>query len=223
MTVSEKKESKTGSKSNLNESTLPLLDEADNNAKSSENKDSIELEAKGENAGTTEGSAKKSKKEKKVKEPKEKKERTSPLVAAQNFTVGLNVVDRDDKRINSHVNLSFDDILAESDASQGFEFIWRLTFLIFTTVRLWFYRIIAGVLALPLALIWGVLFALINVLVIWILTPAFKIYDLILHHVHRLYSGLIRTFLDPIFLSLGLLLSNIKSTQTRVSSEISAV
>lgn len=221
MTLTEKKESKTGSKGNLNESTLPLLDEPDS-GKSGENKDSIELETKGENADNN-TSNKKEKKEKKVKEPKEKKERTSPLVAAQNFTVGLNVVDRDDKRINSHVNLHFDDILAETDTSQGFEFIWRLTFLIFTTVRLWIYRIVSAILALPLALLWAVVFSVINVSVVWILTPFFKVYDVLLFHVHRVYAGLIRTFLDPLFISFGLLLSNIRSTQTRVSSELSAV
>ena len=219
MTVSEKKESKTGSKGNLNESTLPLLDEGDNAKASAEGKDGIELETKGENVENSAGASdKKKKKEKKVKEPKEKKERTSPFVAAQNFTVGLNVVDRDDKHINSHVNLAFDDIIAETDASQGFEFIWRLTFLIFTTVRLWLYRLIAGVLALPLALIWAIIFAFINVFVIWFATPAFKVYDVLLFHVHRLYAGLVRTFLDPVFTSFGLLLANIKSTRTTVSS-----
>lgn len=222
MTVSDKNVSKTGSKGNLNESTLPLLDEPDNGKSGNENKDAIELESKGDNAENA-GSGKKQKKEKKVKEPKEPKVRTSPFVAAQNFTVGLNVVDRDDKRINSHVNLNFDDILAETDSSQGFEFIWRLTFLIFTTVRLWIYKIISAVLALPLALLWAVVFSFINVFVIWILTPFFKVYDVILFHIHRVYAGLVRTFLDPLFISFGLLLSNIKSTQTRVNSELSAV
>ena len=74
MTVSEKKESKTGSKGNLNESTLPLLDEGDNAKASAEGKDGIELETKGENVENSAGASdKKKKKEKKVKEPKEKK------------------------------------------------------------------------------------------------------------------------------------------------------
>jgi len=232
MTMTDKKDQKSSSKSNLNESTLPLLEDPENVKDANLEKGSgepIEMETKNEsgenNATGGDNDGKKKKKEKKVKEPKEKKERITPLACAQNFTVGLNVIDRDDKRINSHVNLNFDDIIGEVDANQGFEFIWRLTFLVFTTTRLWLYRIIAGVLAIPLALIWAVFFAIINISVVWILTPVLRIYDLILHHVHRVWAGLVRTFLDPLFISGGLLLGGIRTRREviPVDSAVSAV
>jgi len=206
MTVTEKKEAKTGSRTNLNESTLPLLEDPEKGKG-----EKIELENKGDVVveEATDG-------KKKVKEPR--KERTSPFVAAANFTAGLNVVDRDDRKINNHVNLNFEDILAESEVTQGFEFIWRLTFIIFTHIRLWLYRIVAGILAIPLAFIWAIFFAFINVFVIWFITPVLRIYDVILHHVHRVWAGLVRTFLDPIFTSFGLLFSNIR--QSKVESSV---
>ena len=47
----------------------------------------------------------KKKKEKKEKVKKESTKKSLDL-CAQNFTVGLNVLDRDEKRVNEHVNVS---------------------------------------------------------------------------------------------------------------------
>jgi len=166
--MTDKKE-KSGSKPNLNESTLPLLDDTEK-GETPEKEEKIELETKGgdqeksDEKAEKDGKKKKEKKEKKPKEPKVKKETKSPLIYAQNFTVGLNVLDRDEKGINEHVNLTFDDIIGETDANQGFEFIWRLSFLLFNFTKFWLYRIIAALLAIPLALIWAVVFALINLI-----------------------------------------------------------
>lgn len=139
------------------------------------------------------GKAKKEKKVKKVKEIKEKKEgqSRSPLACAQNFTVGLNCHDRDEKKINDHVNLTFEDIIGEPDSSQGFEFVWRLTFLLFNWTKFWLYRLIAAILAIPLALIWAVVFALLNILSVWGFTPLLRVYDVLLHHLHRVCTSLV--------------------------------
>lgn len=161
------KEEKTG-----NESTLPLLDSEKPAAVETPEKENIEMDQTKDGKVVEDGKDAKKKKEKKEKV---KKERVSPFVCAQNFTVGLNVIDRDDKRINPHVNLNFDDIIAETDSNQGFEFIWRLTFLIFSHTKDWFYRLISALIALPLALAWAIVFSLINVTVVWITTPAFKV------------------------------------------------
>jgi caveolin 1 len=220
MTVTDKKTDKASSKGNLNESNIPLLEDPEN-LKGQKDQEKIEMETKGGDAvPAAEESPKKQKKEKKIKESRP---RVSPAERAVTFTAGLNVIDRDDRKINRHVNLNFEDILAETDSTQGFEFIWRLTFLIFTTVRLWLYRIVAGVIAIPLALIWAVIFSFINVFVVWIFTPSLKIFDLILHHVHRVWSGLIRTFLDPVFTSGGLFFSNFRSYNTVVPHDTHVV
>lgn len=203
--TADKSQTKSSSKTNLNESHIPLLDDGDN--LKSAGKIELELETKNSNnadtpaveAGTTEttdGSAKK------VRRPIHV---PNPVTVATNATSGLNVVARDGSGINSHVNLTFEDIIAETDANQGFEFIWRLTFLIFSFSRLWLYRIISAVLAIPFALIWAVIFSTINLAVVWFATPTLKVYDLLLHHIHRVWGGLVRAFLDPIFSSIGLI------------------
>jgi len=162
-----------------------------------------------------------SKKDKKKKEKKEKvkKETTKRSLdaCAQNFTVGLNVLDRDEKRINDHVNVQFEDIIGEPDPTHGFEFIWRLTFLIFNVTRFWVYRFVAAILAIPFALFWAIIFAFINISTIWCCTPSLRVFDLLLHYVHRIWSGLIRTLLDPIFSSAGLLFNNMRSKRETIA------
>ncbi|RWS22436.1 caveolin-like protein, partial [Leptotrombidium deliense] len=129
----------------------------------------------------------KKQKEKKVKKEKEKKEgqKRLPLNFTQNFTIGLNVLDRDEKRINDHVNLTFEDVIAETDSNQGFEFIWRLTFLLFNFTRFWIYRIVAGLIAIPLAIVWALVFAFVNVSTVWCCTPTFRVYAILLHYIHK--------------------------------------
>jgi hypothetical protein len=218
---------KSTSKTNLNESALPLLDSDPDKGETPEKEEKIELETKGagDNAekatedkpekagwfGKRKIKEKKEKVPKPVKEPKEKKPLTTPLEHAQNFTAGLNIHDRDEQKINEQVNLNFEDILGETDANQGFEFIWRLTFLIFNFTKFWLYRVLAALLAIPLAILWAVVFALLSVTSVWFCTPLLKIFDLLLFHVHKVWSGLIRTVLGPFFEVGGLLFANIRT------------
>jgi len=211
--------SKTGSKTNLNESTLPLLEEQEGK----EVPEKIEMETKNDNKDDEkkDQNEAKDKKEKKKKEKKEKvkKETTKRTIDActQNFTVGLNVLDRDEKHINDHVNILFEDVIGEPDPTHGFEFVWRLTYLLFNATRFWFYRFLAAIIAIPLALLWAIIFAFINLGTIWCFTPSLRIFDIILHFLHRIWSGLVRCFLDPFFSSGALLFNNIRSRRENIA------
>jgi len=184
----------------------------------------IELETKNvdTNDDKKDNNETKDKKEKKKKEKKEKvvKESTKKSIdlCAQNFTIGLNVLDRDEKHVNQHINITFEDVLGEPDPTHGFEFVWRLSYMLFNATRFWFYRLIAAFIAIPLALLWALVFAFINVFTIWFLTPALRVFDIILHYVHRIWSGLIRTVLDPLFNSGALLFNNIRTRRETVDS-----
>jgi hypothetical protein len=205
--------SKTGSKTNLNESTLPLLEEQEGKGDVPEK---IELETKNDNKDDEkkDQNETKDKKEKKKKEKKEKvkKETTKRSIdtCTQNFTVGLNVLDRDEKHINDHVNILFEDVIGEPDPTHGFEFVWRLTYLLFNATRFWFYRFVAAIIAIPLALLWAIIFAFINLGTVWCCTPSLRIFDIVLHYIHRIWSGLVRTFLDPFFASGALCFNSIR-------------
>jgi len=204
--------SKSGSKSNLNESTLPLLEEQE----TKDVPEKIELTEKDkEDKDQNESKKDKKKKEKKEKVKKETTKRSLDA-CAQNFTVGLNVLDRDEKRINEQVNVQFEDIIGEPDPTHGFEFVWRLTYLLFNVTRFWVYRFIAAILAIPFAFFWAIIFAFINIGTIWCCTPSLRVFDLLLHYVHRVWSGLIRTVLDPFFTSAGLLFNNVRSRRETI-------
>jgi hypothetical protein len=216
--MGDKSGSKTGSKTNLNESSVPLLEEQ-------EGKDvpeKIELETKNDNSEEKkENNETKDKKEKKKKEKKEKVKKESTKrsldLCAQNFTVGLNVLDRDEKRVNDHINIQFEDVIGEPDPTHGFEFVWRLSYLLFNATRFWFYRIIAAIIAIPLALLWALIFAFINLVTIWLITPSLRIFDILLHYTHRIWSGIVRTVLDPFFSSGALLFNNIRQRRENLT------
>jgi hypothetical protein len=78
----------------------------------------------------------------------------------------------------SCLQLSFDDVLAEPSSAMGFDGIWKLSFILFSHTKLWFYRLFAAILALPAAIIWGFIFSVISVVYIWILAPVLRLFEL---------------------------------------------
>lgn len=128
--------------------------------------------------------------------------------AYNQFTVGINLLDRDERSVNEHVNVNFEDIIGEPDAAQGFDAAYRLSFGLFQFVRFWVYRILMTILSVPFALLWALIFAVLSLVSVWILTPAFRVLDILFYFVHRLWNVWVRTFLDPIFTSLSLVRQN---------------
>ena len=68
--------------------------------------------------------------------------------------------------------------MAEPPSAQGFDPIWKISFVLFTQTKLWLYRIFAALLAVPAALVWALLFSLITVVYVWILAPALRLFEL---------------------------------------------
>ena len=83
------------------------------------------------------------------------------------------------------LQLDFDDVLAEPKAAQGFEWVWRLSFVLFSQTKEWLYKVFSALLAVPLALVWALVFALVSVVHIWVLTPGLRLFDLFLALVRR--------------------------------------
>ena len=81
--------------------------------------------------------------------------------------------------------LGFDDVLAEPAHSQGIEGVWRLAFLVFGGAKLWVYRIVAAVVALPLALLWGAVFGFVTVFHVWFGAPAIRLLEFVFYVVRR--------------------------------------
>jgi len=212
-------DSKSGSKSDLNESNMPLLDDdqAEKAAETPE-KEQIEMkeegvEEKDDSKETEKGKKKKEKKEKKPKEPKEKKPKGPNCIEIN--SAGLNLADRDGKAINSDVCLDFDDVLAEPGSTHGLDPVWQISFVLFTQTKLWLYRIFAALVAIPAALVWALVFSLITVVYVWILAPGLRLFELGVAVARRVFVGVMRCTVEPICAAVGAVFSQIGVSQTR--------
>lgn len=206
---------------------MPLLEDEQEKAVETPEKEQIEMkeeavaEEKADKEKEDEAAAaaaapedkKKCKKEKKKKEPKEKKPKGPNCI--DTLSAGLDMDARDSKAINTCIDVDFDDVLAEPLSAQGFEPIWRLTFVLFTQVKLWLYRIISALLAVPAALVWAMVFALVSVVHVWIIAPALKLFDFKVALIKRVLVGVLACTIEPICAALGSLLSKISVAQNR--------
>merc|ERR1711936_1245884 len=127
-------DSKSGSKDNLNESNMPLLEGEEKAEETTPEKEVVEMEVE----------------EKKVKVPKVKKEAGPSCI--DTLSSGLDLGTRDSQGINVEIDLDFDDVIAEPKAAHGFDPIWRLSFILFSQTKLWTYRVLAALLAAPLSI-----------------------------------------------------------------------
>ena len=76
--------------------------------------------------------------------------------------------------------IDFDDVLAEPSAAHGFDPIWRLSFVLFSQTKLWIYRIISAIVAIPLTILWAIIVSILSVLYVWVIRPIIRIIELFL-------------------------------------------
>jgi len=184
-------DSKSGSKTDLNESNMPLLDDVE---KSGETPEKEQIEMKEEEEKKDESSEKgKKKKEKKPKEKKEKGPNCIDLISKD-----LDLGNRDSNNVNVLIDLDFDDVLAEPRAAQGFDWVWRLAFVVFSQTKLWIYKIFAALVAVPVSILWAVVFAAITVIYVWIIAPALRLVDLSLAIIKKIVVGVLGVTVAPL-------------------------
>jgi caveolin 1 len=191
-------DSKNGSKSNLNESNMPLLDDVEKSGETPE-KEQIELKEEASEKKDDSTEKTKKKKEKKPKEPKPPKGPNCIDLISKDLDLG----NRDSNNVNVEIDLDFDDVLAEPNAAQGFEWVWKLAFVVFSQTKSWFYKLFAAVVAVPAALIWAVVFALVTVVYIWIVSPALRLFDLNLAIFRRVVVGAMSVTVQPLSVALS--------------------
>merc|ERR1712227_777076 len=185
-----------GSKDNLNESNMPLL-ESEEKAEETPEKEVVEMELEEKEEKKDEVTEK----DKKVKVPKVKKEPGPSCI--DTLSSGLDLGARDSQGINVEIDLDFDDVIAEPKAAHGFDPIWRLSFILFSQTKLWTYRILAALLAAPLSILWGLLFSLLSVLYVWIIRPVMRIVETLLAIFRRFWVVLLNATLAPVCDAVG--------------------
>jgi hypothetical protein len=217
MTTEAKPSSRAGSKTNLNESTMPLLLVEEENKvvhKDPAGKDVSKGSAETFEMKETKGDVEEGKiNGESTREPPSKKRFSDRPNFLDELTMGLNLLDRDERRINEPVNLAYGDVIAEPDASHGLEGPWRISFATFTFLKTWLYSFLAAILGVPLSIVWSIVFALITFAHIWLVTPVLRIVDVVFGVIRRLVIILTTTFLEPIFIAIGGALSQIRMTR----------
>merc|ERR1712179_889290 len=195
-------DSKSGSKDNLNESNMPLLEGEEKAGEETPEKEVVEMELEEKEEKKDESTEKKEKvKEKKVKVPKVKKEPGPSCI--DTLSSGLDLGARDSQGINVEIDLDFDDVIAEPKAAHGFDPIWRLSFILFSQTKLWTYRLLAAILAAPLSILWGLLFSILSVLYVWIIRPVMRIVETVLAIFRRFWVVLLNATLAPLCDAVG--------------------
>uniref|UniRef100_A0A9L0S736 Caveolin n=3 Tax=Equus TaxID=9789 RepID=A0A9L0S736_HORSE len=124
----------------------------------------------------------------------------------------IDLVNRDPKNINEDiVKVDFEDVIAEPVGTYSFDGVWKVSYTTFTVSKYWCYRLLSTLLGVPLALLWGFLFACISFCHIWAVVPCIKSYLIEIQCISHIYSLCIRTFCNPLFAALGQMCSNIKT------------
>ncbi|KAG8516859.1 Caveolin-3 [Galemys pyrenaicus] len=106
--------------------------------------------------------------------------------------------------------VDFEDVIAEPEGTYSFDGVWKVSYTTFTVSKYWCYRLLSTLLGVPLALLWGFLFACISFCHIWAVVPCIKSYLIEIQCISHIYSLCIRTFCNPLFAALGQVCSNIK-------------
>lgn len=106
--------------------------------------------------------------------------------------------------------VEFEDVIAEPDGTHSLDGVWKLSYTTFTVSKYWCYRVLSAIFGIPVALLWGFLFACISFCHIWAVVPCIKSCLIESQCISRIYSLCIQTFCDPFFEALGKIFSSIR-------------
>ncbi|XP_067420067.1 caveolin-2 [Emydura macquarii macquarii] len=110
---------------------------------------------------------------------------------------------RDPRGLNTHLQLGFEDVLAEPASSHSFDKVWICSHALFELSKFVLYKLLTLFLAVPLALVAGIVFAVLSCLHIWIVMPFVKTCLMVLPSVQTIWKSVTDVLIAPVFQSLG--------------------
>ncbi|XP_067855649.1 caveolin-2 [Heptranchias perlo] len=122
---------------------------------------------------------------------------------------------RDPKGMNTHVKVSFEDVIAEPAATQSFDAIWICSHASFEISKFVLYKVLTLIFAIPLSFIIGILFAIISYIHIWFLMPIVKSFLMSLPSIKAIWRSIMDLFISPLYQSAGRCFSAINFRFTR--------
>ncbi|XP_017352056.1 caveolin-2 [Ictalurus punctatus] len=137
-----------------------------------------------------------------MEEEEEEEEEEEDMVSTQSDTRPL-INERDPRQMNECLKVSFEDVIAEPLSVRTGDRVWFWSNALFEVSRVWFYRIVTAVLAIPFSIVAGVLFAFLTCLHIWLLTPCVKVIFMNTSWLERLWRSLLDIFILPVYRSVS--------------------
>ncbi|XP_038069280.1 uncharacterized protein LOC119738454 [Patiria miniata] len=110
-------------------------------------------------------------------------------------------------RMTPHVKVQHEEIFKEADGANSFEALANASGLVFKWTQLGVYRFFSLVLGVLMVFLWGIIFALINFLTVFLMQPMVKLTFILLRPLAMLFKAIVRSFLDPLWQSCGLVFS----------------
>ncbi|XP_066526150.1 caveolin-2 [Hoplias malabaricus] len=129
-------------------------------------------------------------------------EEEEDVVSTQSDTRPL-LNERDPRQINECLKVSFEDVIAEPVSVRSGDRVWIWSNALFEVSRVWFYRIVTAVLAVPLSIIAGILFAILSCFHIWLFSPCVKVILINTGWLETLWSSVLEIIILPFFQSVA--------------------
>ncbi|XP_059167735.1 caveolin-1-like [Physella acuta] len=124
----------------------------------------------------------------------------------------IDVINRDPNSINDHVKVAFEDVLAEPDGGHSFSCVWKGAYCCFCTCKRFYYNLFAIIGGLPMAMVWGIIYAFVNFYQVWLITPCMRIYIINCGCCQKFYSACIQCYMQPVYEAMSYCFSNIRVT-----------
>ncbi|KAM7422726.1 hypothetical protein PAMA_010666 [Pampus argenteus] len=126
---------------------------------------------------------------------------TSTLVEISDTKPLLNI--RDPRAINDCLKVTFEDVIAEPVTVRSGDRVWIWSNALFEVSRVWIYRIITVLLAIPMSIISGVLFSVLSCFHIWMVAPCIQCMFIGTRWLQSLWNIVLDIIVRPIFTSAG--------------------
>ncbi|XP_076015367.1 caveolin-2 isoform X2 [Genypterus blacodes] len=121
----------------------------------------------------------------------------------------LHPVNRDPYGINSHLKVEVSKVLTEPLTPHSSDRVWLYSVAGFETVRIWTYRCLSLLFAVPFALLAGIFLALLACLHVWCVVPFIELSKTFLPCLRSLWICAVNIFISPFCISLALCCSQI--------------
>lgn len=126
---------------------------------------------------------------------------TSTLVEISDTKPLINA--RDTRGINDCLKVTFEDVIAEPVSVRSGDRVWIWSNALFEVSRVWIYRIITVILAIPMSIITGFFFAILSCFHIWMIGPCIQCALIGTRWLQSLWSIVLSVVVAPLLRSAG--------------------